>query len=121
MCDTDSIVTDGEMVTGKELGEWDLEETASAKDCRFQAPKDYTFGGEAKCKGIRHPEDGVRDYEQARFSRWQTQLLSKRPEVREQLERGAVVTQQAKHVSGDNRKRVCHGPGRNSPLVLPLD
>lgn len=122
MCDTDSIITDGVMETGKELGQWDLEETAPSAACRFNAPKDYTFNDKAKCKGIRAAVDGVRDYEQARFSRWQTHLLSRSVEVREQLERGAVVTQQAKHVSGENKKRQQHGEGSaTTPLVLPLE
>lgn len=121
MCDTDSIITDGEMETGTGLGEWDLEETAPSKICRFQAPKDYTFGGRAKCKGIRQAVDGVRDYRQARFSRWQTHLLSHRAETRAQLERGAVVGEVEKHISGNNLKRDCCGEGRNYPLVLPLE
>lgn len=122
MCDTDSIITDGTMETGQDLGQWDLEATSPSESCRFNAPKDYTFSGAAKCKGIRQAVDGIRDYEQVRFSRWQTHLLSLRPEVREQLERGAKVGSVAKHVSGENKKRICHGEGTaTTPIVLPLD
>ena len=121
MTDTDSVVTDGvlpDRLVGSGLGQWELEESAPSEACRFNAPKDYTFAGRAKCKGIRSPLPDVRDYEQAKFSRWQTQLLSRKAEVREGLERGAVVSLIVKHVSGDNRKRVSRGCNQaNDPIV----
>ena len=121
MVDTDSIITDGLLppqVCGDALGQWQLEQESLSEECRFNAPKDYTFAGAAKCKGIRQPEPDRRDYEQIRFSRWQTQLMSRHSEVREQLERGAIVSTIAKHVTGTNHKRLSRGPDAfNDPLV----
>ena len=121
MVDTDSIITDGTLppqVCGDALGQWQLEQESLSQDCRFNAPKDYTFDGVAKCKGIREAVPDVRDYEQVRFSRWQTQLMSRHGDVREQLEHGAVVTMVAKHVTGANNKRLSRGMDAfNDPLV----
>ena len=121
MVDTDSIVTDGRLplqVCGDGLGQWQLEQESASEDCRFHAPKDYVFDGVAKCKGIRQAIPDVRDYEQARFSRWQTQLLSRHVDIREQLEQGAIVTTITKHVSGMNNKRVSNGDNAfNDPVV----
>lgn len=121
MVDTDSIVTDGILPPsecGNGLGQWQLEQEALSEECRFNAPKDYTFANLAKCKGIRQAEPDKRDYRQAKFSRWQTQLMSRSPEVRSQLERGAIVSQVDKHVSGTNHKRESRGPDSfNDPIV----
>ena len=125
MVDTDSIITDGELpahVCGNGLGQWQLEQTSPAEDCIFNAPKDYTFGGAAKCKGIRQPMPGIRDYEQVKFSRWQTQLMSRHDDVREQLEHGAIVSMISKHVLGRNNKRVSRGDNAfNDPIVWEGD
>ena len=124
MCDTDSIITDGMLpdnMVGKELGLWDLEETAAATACYFNAPKHYTFANRAKIKGVRNAEPGKYTYEQAQFSRWQTDLLSKDPERRKRIEEGAFVGTITKYVAGNNLKRVDGGEDApNFPLVLPL-
>ena len=121
MVDTDSIITDGDLppqVCGDALGQWQLEQTSPSEECIFNAPKDYTFANQAKCKGIREAMPGVREYEQAKFSRWQTQLMSRLDHVREQLERGAVVELIAKKVSGLNNKRLSRGRDTfNDPIV----
>ena len=121
MVDTDSIITDGIMpsqVCGSGIGQWELETESSSETCRFNAPKDYTFDGEAKCKGIREALPDVRDYTQARFSRWQTQLMSRHEDIRNQIENGAVVTMVSKHVTGINNKRVSRGANAfNDPIV----
>ena len=121
MVDTDSIITDGvlpEEMVGNQLGQWELEDSSPSEDCIFNAPKDYVFSNKAKCKGIRKPEPGIRDYEQVRFSRWQTQLLSRDEATRESLEKGAKVTMIAKHVSGANNKRNSRGKDQaNDPIV----
>lgn len=121
MVDTDSIITDGTLppeVCGEGLGQWQLEEESPAESCRFNAPKDYSFADRAKCKGIRQPEVDVRDYRQARFSRWQTQIMSRSPDIRASLERGATVTMMDKHVTGTNHKRTSNGPDAfNEPIV----
>ena len=125
MTDTDSIVTDGELPSswvGKELGQWELEKSSPAAGCSFHAPKHYTFNEEAKIKGVRQAMPGVSTYQQAQFSRWQTDFLSKNPERRERLESGAFVGQVVKEISGVNLKRCSQGEGRaNIPLVLPLE
>ena len=125
MTDTDSIVTDGHLpasMVGKTLGQWDLEETSPATGCSFHAPKHYTFNEEAKIKGVRNALPGVSTYQQAQFSRWQTDFLSKNPERRARLESGAFVGTIIKEIAGHNLKRVSQGDGRsNLPLVLPLE
>ena len=122
MCDTDSIVTDGIMdpsMVGSDLGLWDLEETAAPEDCSFTAPKHYVFNNKAKIKGIRDAEPDVSIYRQAQFSRWQTDLLSKRPERARRLEEGASVVQIEKFVTGENRKRNVIGDNMpTDPLEL---
>ena len=121
MVDTDSIITDGtlpESVCGKGLGQWELESESPSEDCIFNAPKDYTFNNIAKCKGIRNPVPGQREYRQVKFSRWQTQLLSLKEDVREQLEKGAIVGMIAKVVTGMNRKRISRGnDAPNDPIL----
>lgn len=121
-CDTDSVFTDGHLpasMVGNELGQWTLEETSQGKDCRFYAPKHYTFNSKAKIKGIRYSQPNQTVYTQAQFSRWQTDLLSKDPERRHRLETGAFIGQVCKTVEGRNNKRletVDNGP--TNPLVL---
>ena len=121
MVDTDSIITDGTLpkaMCGSGLGQWELESESPSEECIFNAPKDYTFKNLAKCKGIRNPVPGEREYEQIKFSRWQTQLLSVKEDIREQLEFGAVVGMIRKNVSGMNRKRVRRGSNLpNDPIV----
>ena len=124
MTDTDSIVTDGHLppsMVGKALGQWDLEESSPAAGCSFHAPKHYTFNEEAKIKGVRNAQPDVSTYQQAQFSRWQTDFLSKNPERRARLESGAFVGMIVKQIAGDNRKRCSMGADcANVPLVLPL-
>ena len=121
MVDTDSIITDGtlpESMCGNGLGQWELESQSPSEHCIFNAPKDYTFNNIAKCKGVREPKPEQRVYEQIKFSRWQTQLLSIKKEIREQLETGAIVGTIRKTVTGTNRKRVSRGPNQpNDPIV----
>lgn len=121
-CDTDSIFTDGHLpkeLVGSGLGQWTLEETSPGSECRFYAPKHYTFKNQAKIKGIRDAQPNVSEYTQAQFSRWQTDLLSKDPKRRERLESGAFVGEVVKRVEGLNNKREdggCNAP--TNPLVL---
>ena len=121
MCDTDSVITDGELngaMVGDALGQWKLEKQSSGTAAEFLAPKHYTFANETKCKGVREPVEGQFTYEQAQFSRWRTDLLSKSEARAARLERGAMITPIGKTVTGINRKRVCHGSGRTDPIVI---
>lgn len=121
MVDTDSIITDGTLpdsICGTGLGQWEIESESPSENCIFNAPKDYTFNNVAKCKGIREPLPEQRVYEQLKFSRWQTQLLSVRKDIRNQLESGAVVGAISKTVTGLNKKRRSRGPNQpNDPIV----
>lgn len=120
MTDTDSIITDGTLPTGKGLGEWDLEEVSGAEDCWFTAPKHYLFARAQKCKGIREPQPGVATYEQAQFGKWRTSFMGKRPAQTEQLEAGARVATITKTVTGAVHKRILRGDGMpTDPIVLP--
>ena len=124
MTDTDSIFTDGRLPdcwVGKELGQWELEEEAPVEGCEFIAPKHYTFGNRSRIKGIRQAQPGISEYEQARFSRWQTSLLSLKREERLKVDIGAFVKNNPKVVSGENKKRRVLGENRPTyPLILPL-
>ena len=120
MCDTDSIITDGTLPTGKGLGEWDLEAVSDAEDCWFTAPKHYLFARAQKCKGIRAPQPGVATYEQAQFGKWRTCFMGKRTVQTEQLEAGARVSMVSKTVTGAVHKRILRGDGQpTDPIVLP--
>ena len=119
MCDTDSIVTTGTLpdrLTGDDLGQWKLEESCPGEDAEFTAPKHYAFGDHIKCKGIRKPARGVYAYKQAQFSKFTTDLLSRRQERRDRLDRGVLVADLDKEVSGHNRKRSDVANGFNEPL-----
>ena len=85
------------------------------------APKQYTFQGETKCKGIRHPVQGNNTYTQAQFSKWSTDLLSTNPERNERLEHGALVTQITKTVTGERELWIrAHSRLGKIPVVLTL-
>ena len=122
MCDTDSVVTSGTLpasMVGSDLGQWELETSSPARDCEFVAPKQYTFRGTTKCKGIRKPRQGNSEYRQAKFSKWSTEVLSTDPQRQARLEEGAMVKDVDKKVTGENRKRMERGYNRfNDPLIL---
>ena len=122
MTDTDSIVTDGILdpsMVGKELGAWDLEETAPMSECSFDAAKHYCFGGKQKIKGIRQPKRNQYEYEQAQFSKWATDALSVKEARRERLEQGARVVPIVKRVTGTNTKRIVgEDNAPTEPIVL---
>ena len=101
-CDTDSVMVCARgaaaltELVGPSLGQLKLE--AESDDAVFYAPKDYTFGGKTKIKGIRHAEAEKRDYKQERFTSFNVHLGRK--------DRGFVdIIIQDKHVTGNNLKR----------------
>lgn len=53
-CDTDSIFTTGEMMTGSELGQWSL---VGEGEATFYQPKLYKFRGQWKSKGLNKKQD----------------------------------------------------------------
>ena len=122
MCDTDSIVCDGIPEAdwiGKDLGQWEHEGTSAPEDTLFRAPKDYTFNREVKCKGIRKPVMGGSTYTQDQFSRWSTDLMSRRESRNSRIEHGAYVAPITKTITGINKKRVTYGDNAfNDPIVL---
>ena len=122
MCDTDSVITDGQLdeslIANTGLGYWDLEEECAGHEADFQAPKHYSFGGVNKCKGIRKPVRGVFEYKQAMFSKYTTDLLSYNDARRQRLEKGVMVKDVVKTVTGCNRKRTAVEHGFNEPIKL---
>ncbi len=122
MVDTDSLITDGELpsnLVGKDIGNWNLEEVSDPKLCEFRAPKHYSFADIMKIKGIREAKRGQSIYRQAQFSKWSTNLGSKSKKMRDRLERGALVKDIDKIVTGENKKRIVIGENMfNLPLEL---
>lgn len=123
MCDTDSVVTDvrlpDSMVSDSELGKWALEGISEPKDCRFFAPKHYIYKNEIKLKGVRNPVIGELIHKQTRFPKFRTDLMSKSPIRRENLELGGSMAYIESEPTGINKKRREVGEGLPTlPFVI---
>lgn len=122
MVDTDSLITDGELPSnfiGKDIGNWELEEVSEPHLCEFRAPKHYSFADITKIKGIREAKRGQSIYRQPQFSKWSTNLKSKSQGMSNRLEKGALVKDIIKIVTGENKKRIVIGENMfNLPLEL---
>ena len=114
--DTDSLVVDKVGLEslkgniGSQLGQ--LKNEGEADYGCFMAPKDYTFGDEAKIKGVRTAQRGVREYVQAQFRSWDAHLGRN--------ESGFIdVSDIKKVISGLNQKRVVSvDTGWTAPIKL---
>ena len=120
-CDTDSLIVNdtglGNLqpyINQTTLGMLKYEGTAC--DVEIRGPKDYTFGGKTKLKGIRANAVKIDDltYCQDRFDSFISSLRAGKSE-------GIKITRTTKKLTRKYTKAIIHPDGSLSPLILSLD